>query len=150
MKTAQGIQPAIEQAEKALEQASAKLAGIQQSLTQEKQKMAMLHQYHAEYRRNFQAQAQLGLSASSVQHFHQLINQLDCGMLQQQHLINKKEQQKQQYHQEWQKKYQRVQALKQLGAKYQRQAELQLVRAEQKENDEFATRQYLSVRFDPV
>ena len=146
MQQANRLAPAITQAEEALQQCSAQLSQVQNKINQERQKLAMLEQYHADYRNSFQTQAVQGLTSSAVQHYHQLINQLDNAIIQHHHLMRQTADHKQQLHKQWQIAYQRVQALKQLEQKYQQQAAYRQARIEQKDSDEFAARQHFSLK----
>jgi len=80
---AKRIQPLIQIAQNALNEALSYLGALQQKLNSEQEKKTTLQQYQQEYRENFKAQASVKVSGLQIQQFESFMLQIDDAVAQQ-------------------------------------------------------------------
>jgi len=90
---AKRIQPLIQIAQNAVNEALSYIGSLQQKLNSEQEKSQTLQDYQQEYRENFKAQASIKVSGLQIQQFESFMMQIDGAIEQQNnHIFQVKEQ----------------------------------------------------------
>lgn len=132
--------PVVQMAEDTEREAAAKLASLQQKLTQAQTQLQGLEQYRADYQQQLVTQGQSGVSGDWLMNYQRFLSQLETAIKQQHQSIDWHQQHVDSAREQWQKAYTRLEGLRRLIENYRQQAQLQLSKAEQKDMDEIAQR----------
>lgn len=127
-------------AELEADKAGQALATLQQRIQSEDNKLSQLQSYQQDYRQQMQASGQAGMTVERLRLFDGFHRQLDRAIQHQRELIvhMKKDQERVRDH--WRKLDIRHKSLEKMIERLQREADVQQVRNEQRNHDEYARR----------
>lgn len=109
--------------------------------TDAEQKLAMLIQYREEYGTRFQENLKTGLSAGDYRNYQHFIDKLDQAIADQQEIVHSARDRIDQDRSSWQSSEKKRASFDTLATRVQKAAQKKENRTEQKEMDEYATRQ---------
>jgi len=134
------LQPVIEQAKKAEQEAAAKFAQSQQQLSQQQAQLTALLRYQADYQKQWQNLGRQSQTAQCLQDYRRFLEQLQSAIDLQQSRTEQSQRQFQSAQNHWQQQHGRSEALLKLQSHYQAEIDQAAAKGEQRLQDEWAQR----------
>jgi len=134
------LQPVIEQAKKAEQEAAAKLAQSQQQLSQQQAQLTALLRYQADYQKQWQNLGRQSQTAQCLQDYRRFLDQLQSAIDLQQNRTEQSQQQVETAQNHWQQQHSRSEALNKLQRRYQTEIDQAAAKCEQRLLDEWTQR----------
>lgn len=134
------MQPVLRIAELEADKAGRLLSQAQQRVQQEIHKLQQLDEYQDDYRRRLLEAGRQGMTVDRLRLYDGFQGQLDRAIAHQKTVIATREQEAEQFRQQWQQLDIRFKSLEKMLQRLQREADQQQARIEQRNHDEYARR----------
>jgi flagellar FliJ protein len=143
MATSSALETLIELATKSTDEAAKRLGRAIKAGDDAEQKLAMLVQYRDEYASRLQARMMSGFTASGYRNFQFFLDKLDAAIEGQQQVIQSAQRRVEDERKAWQGSERKRISYDTLATRAMKAQEMQAMKREQKQTDEFAARKLL-------